>query len=125
MDDWPFILGQLYSHANWIHRNFFIARGHRPPPLLLGQRYVLATYSNPRSAFSGFQQAFQPCFNWTESQFAHRNKLNGYKKMLTRILELTGGDIPSSLTDEQKILLGSGYQYFRPKTDEKPVVSNS
>jgi hypothetical protein len=136
MNSWAFLCGKLLQEADRIHESMFRYRSVNPPPLLIGQRFLIQFMNNPAVALDRFSKAFIPYENWIKSSSTNIREQNAklpenkrcygsiknYKFIWNEIMSLPNG-IPTKMAIGDYSQLLMGYNYQKPKDDASKDVS--
>jgi hypothetical protein len=115
MDHWAFYMGALFREANYLYRQFFEKRGSNVPNVLIGQKFIIQAYTNPRNAYHGFIAAFAACENWCEQNGAFTLR---FRELATKLAEATQSELPAIPNFTERMMLSAGYLNYHKKPRE-------
>jgi hypothetical protein len=139
MNSVPFLMGQLFSQANNIHRIYFKSRGINEPQKLIGQEYIQQAYKFPKRALGTFIGNFSKYECWAENYIRKEKEpykhgylpIREYKEIISKLMNIMP-DLHNNQfksvnqfnefdPDIYKILLEMGYAYRSPKSVKSEI----
>ena len=131
-NEWAYNFGVAMREINKIYRLFFVLRNQNVPRALIGQTYLKQAFSNPHDAYGQFIRHSQACLQWAENyNLQHKAEeehdpisLYWFNKAVTKVAELTKGNLPHVPTAKERHLMFYGYREVFKKRELSEVISD-